>query len=98
MISRSPARPTARGSIVANVALDFPLAKVSPGTSLLERRSHQPDARFYSTYLVNVWAKMRSRPPKKKPAAIAKAITTAVKRVVSSRLGHTDLRNSEKVS
>jgi hypothetical protein len=46
----------------------------------------------------NVSAKIRSRPPKKNPAAMAKTITTIVSRAVSSRLGQTDFCSSKKVS
>jgi hypothetical protein len=41
---------------------------------------------------------IRSRPPKKNPAAIANTMTITVKRVVSSRLGHTDFLSSDAVS
>ena len=60
-----------------------------------------PRLRFvagYRTYLVKVSPNIRSKPPRKNPAANASAITMAVRREVSSLLGHVDLRSSEIVS
>ncbi len=53
---------------------------------------------YGKTNWVKVSASNRSSPPRKKPAAIARAITTTVNRAVSSRLGHTDFLSSESVS
>ena len=44
-----------------------------------------------------VW-NIRSNPPKKMLIAIDSTMTTAVSRVVSSLLGHTDFRSSDTVS
>lgn len=52
----------------------------------------------YNTYSVNVSPNILSKPPRKNPAAIDRAITTMVNREVSSLLGHTDFLSSDTVS
>jgi hypothetical protein len=52
----------------------------------------------YSTNLLKVWLKNWSNPPRKKAKTIDRAITTAVSLTVSSRLGQTDFRSSDRVS
>jgi hypothetical protein len=75
-----------------------PVSKPAQQPSIITDGRSGKNRNNYNTYLVNVSVNIRSNPPKKNPAATARAMTTTVNRAVSSLLGHTDFLSSETVS